>query len=251
MFGFMRLNPQNLKSTPEGVEQEILVSREDIYRRERGSDPILLLRKGFELTADELPRFLKNGAQMHQFGYKHSNVPLKPSYSRPGRPEAMRKPAQWDANQPTGPANLPTGFQQKRVLIVEPNQKDLKRLIDCLFICGLRLDRIHPVRVAANTPWAVEKYRPQILVADLRMMGQLDGLTILQAFTEFSFVERLILTIPAGYTLSTDENQVVQTLKARKNIKILSKPVNRFVLQRILQEVRPEASNNAMMGQIL
>ena len=234
MFGFVRLNPQNLKSTPVGAAQEILVTREDIYRQDRGSEPILLLRKGFELTPEELPRFLKSGAQTHQFHYKHSGKLLSPGYQKPPRPGRERQSLSRGVSNPMEAPTPLRGIQQKRVLIVEPDQKNLKRLIDCLFICGLKLDRIHPVRVVSSAPWAMEKYRPQILVAGYELSDSIDGLTLLQAFADLSFVETLILTVPAGFLLSEEENEVIESLGQRKKIKILSKPVNRFTLQRIL-----------------
>ncbi len=231
MFGFVRLNPQNLKSTPVGIEQEILVTREDIYRQMQGMEPILLLRKGFELTPEELPRFLKSGAQMHQFNYKNSQQPLRPQYQKPARPEKARNGLQRGTSNP-----IELGQHLKRALIIEPEQKSMKRLIDCLFICGLRLDRIHPVRVISNTPWAVEKYRPDVLMADYELPGSIDGLTLLMAFAELSYVDTLILTVPSDFILSEEENQRLAAMDPQKKIKILTKPVNRFALHRILTE---------------
>lgn len=244
MFGFVRLNPQNLKSTPAGMAQEILVSREDIYRNDLGGEPILLLRKGFELTPEELPRFLKSGAKTHQFRYKHSDEPLRATYQKPLPPE-VRKGFSPSASNPIERELPARGLKQKRALIVEPEQKSLKRLIDCLFICGLKLDRIHPVRVVSNTPWAVEKYRPQILVADYSLPGSIDGLTLLQAFAELSYVETLILAIAPNTILSPEENEIIAAIRQQKQFKILSKPVSRFALQRILTEKKNDLANPA------
>lgn len=238
MFGFVRLNPQNLKSTPAGVQQEILVTSEDIYRHDRGVDPILLLRKGFELTSDELPRFLKSGARTHQFHYKHTGKAVTTGYQKPPAPRRDNRPGfSRGMGNPIKPETAPIQeIQSKRALIVEPEQKSMKRLVDCLFICGLKLDRIHPVRVVSNAPWAVDKYRPQILIADYGLSGEIDGLTLLQAFAGLSFVETLILTVPTGYLLSAEENEAIESLSRHKKIRILSKPVSRFTMQRILSE---------------
>lgn len=249
MFGFVRLNPQNIKSTPDGVEQEILVSREDIYRNDLAGEPILLLRKGFELTPEELPRFLKSGAQLHQFRHKHSEEPLRSVYQKPQRSEAS-KPLSRGASNPLErelpPRELPArGLKQKRALIVEPEQKSLKRLIDCLFICGLKLDRIHPVRVVSSAPWAVDKYRPHILVADYSLPGSIDGLTLLQAFSELSYVETLILVVSPTIVLSPEENASIEAIGQQKTVKILSKPVNRFEMQRILADRKTDWSHPA------
>jgi hypothetical protein len=236
MFGFVRLNPQNLKSTPAGLQQEILVTSEDIYRQDHGLEPILLLRKGFELTPDELPKFLKSGARAHQFYYKHTGKTLNPDYQKLRAQKQDRPPLARGMSNPMahGAVRAIPGIQQKRALIVEPDQKNLKRLIDCLFICGLKLDRIHPVRVVSSVPWAMEKYRPQILIANYELSSSIDGLTLLQAFAQFSCVETLILTLPIGHLLSLEENAAIEALSHQISIKILSKPVSRFALKHIL-----------------
>jgi CheY-like chemotaxis protein len=237
MFGFVRLNPQNLKSTPAGLQQEILVSSEDIYRQDRGLEPILLLRKGFELTPDDLPKFLKSGAREHQFYYKHSGKALNPGYQKRCAPKQDRPALSRGMSNPMAHSTLSNlkDIQQKRALIVEPNQKNLKRLIDCLFICGFKLDRIHPVRLVSSVPWAVEKYRPQILIANYDLSNSsMNGLTLLRAFAQLSYVETLILTLPIGHLLSLEENAEIEALSHQVNIKILSKPVSRFALKHIL-----------------
>lgn len=221
------------------MQQEILVTSEDIYRKNRGMEPILLLRKGFELTPDELPKFLNSGAQIHQFYYKHTGQILNPGYQKPRAKKQDRPPLARGMSNPLTQKSSSVALQrlqQKRVLIVEPDQKNLKRLIDCLFICGIQLDRIHPVRVVSSVPWAMEKYRPQILVANYELSSSIDGLTLLQAFADLSYVETLILTVPNGHLLSLEENAAIEALSHRIKIKILSKPVSRFALKRILNE---------------
>lgn len=251
MFGFVRLNPQNLKSTPAGLQQEILVTSEDIYRQDRGMEPILLLRKGFELTPDELPKFLKSGARTHQFYYKHTGKTLNPNYQKPRTQKQDRPPLARGMSNPLAHSTVSTlkSIQQKRALIVEPDQKNLKRLIDCLFICGLRLDRIHPVRVVSSVPWAMEKYRPQILIANYELSSSIDGLTLLQAFAQLSWVETLILTLPIGHLLSLEENAAIEALSHQIKIKILSKPVSRFALKHILNnpaDMMDDRDSNAL-----
>jgi hypothetical protein len=99
--------------------------------------------------------------------------------------------------------------------------------------------------LVSNTPWAVEKYRPQILVADYSLPGSIDGLTLLQAFSELSYVETLILAVPPNTILSAEENEIIAALSQQKQFKILSKPVNRFALQRILTDRKNDLSHPA------
>ena len=233
MFGFIRLKQEEFrKAASEGIS-DVVISREDIYRQMPGADPILLLRKGFELSMDDLPRFLKNGAKMHQFSYKHSAEPLRKVASRPERPTQDRPLSRNGMGNPILERRY-SPLVGKRALILEPDQKNLKRLIDCLFICGLKLDRIHPVRMTSNITWALEKYRPSILVIDYHLPGSIDGLSMLQAFSELSYLETLILTINPDQILSEEENDMITALCREKQIKLLTKPVSRFALHRLL-----------------
>ncbi len=235
MFGFIRLNPHHLQSTPTGTRQDILVSSEDIYRFDMGMEPLLLLRKGFELTPEELPRFLKSGAQRYQFHYKYSGQSLAKA---PLPNQGMRKfPGMGNSIlDPINKLKKSTQVPYKQALIIEPDQKHLKRLVDCLFVCGIPLDQIHPVRVVSSVPWAVEKYRPQILVANYDLSNTIDGLSLLQIFAGLSFVETLILIMPPHIDLSDEEEEALQRINQNKRIKLLTRPVNRFDLQPLLNE---------------
>lgn len=112
----------------------------------------------------------------------------------------------------------------------------MKRLIDCLFICGLQLDRIHPVRVSEHLSWALEKYRPQLLVVDYHLQGGQNGLETLTALHKLPGVEKIILTLAPHPILSEAENRLIEEFCREKDIKILSKPVSRYSLNRILQD---------------
>lgn len=235
MFGFMRpqANPQT--NTPATGQQDILVSSEDIYRFDLGPEPILLLRKGFELSVSDLPRFLKNGAKRHQFHYKQNGqrlAKLPPQKLLPGG--GMANALQESARREAKIVRIP----YKKALIVEPDPKHLKRLMDCLFVCGIPLDQIHPVRMASNAPWAVDKYRPQILVANYDLANPIDGLSLLQAFSALSFVESLILVLPSEVTLSTAEWSTVRRIQQQKPLQVLTRPVNRFDLRPLIPESR-------------
>lgn len=243
MFGFIRLNPNHLQSNPAAARQDILVSSEDIYRFDRGLEPILLLRKGFELTPEELPRFLKSGAQPHQFHYKHTGHSLAKA---PVNTQDIRRQHGMGNSilNPFKRLQKSTQIPYKQALIIEPDHKHMKRLVDCLFVCGIPLDQIHPVRVISSVPWAVEKYRPQILVANYELSNPIDGLSLLQIFAGLSFVETLILITPPHIDLSDEEQVALQRINQNKRIKLLTRPVNRFDLQLLLNEAnhRPKRS---------
>jgi CheY-like chemotaxis protein len=137
------------------------------------------------------------------------------------------------------PANLVRAIRiRKRVLILDPDQKSLKRLIDCLFICGFQLDNLHPVRMAASLDWALQKYMPHVLVVDYRLSeGQQTGIQILQGLQSvLPFLEQIILITPPLQMLSEWEARRVKSFCQVWNVKALPKPVNRFTLKQILDQ---------------
>jgi hypothetical protein len=221
-----------------------LVSKEDIYRENKGMTPILLLRKGLEVSPDELPRLIRNGARAHQFLFKpaesHEVATLPSPASLPHQLKSHRRHDLIEELRPTPPlAYQPLAadpLQKKRVLILEPDQKSLKRLIDCLFICGTSLDRIHTVRIQDHLAWALDKYQPQILIVDYALPNQKTGLELLANFTALPGIEKIIFTLAPDAPLTAAEIETLETFCPEKNIRILKKPVSRFTVSRILAE---------------
>jgi hypothetical protein len=240
MFGFIRQRNRELeKSAPAAQSAAILVSKEDIYRENRGMEPILLLRKGYEVSQEELPRFIRNGARPNQFHVKQG-LPLEPHQSIPipsSRPQAQPSPARKGTSSSIGVPGLPLKTKNRhKVLILDADQKSMKRLIDCLFICGTSLDRIHPVRLAEHLPWAIDKHQPQILIVDYHLSGPYTGLEVLVALQQPVGIQQVILTISPRPTLTEDEHRLIQHFCRENNIKILRKPVDRHTLNRLLNE---------------
>lgn len=244
MFGFIRQRNRNLKqATPAAHSAAILVSKEDIYRENRGMEPILLLRKGYEVSKEELPRFLRNGARPNQFQWKYGlNQELPSANPIPLPPQPQNNRNYRGTTSPIGTPGSPLGHptptvkHRRKTLVLDSDQKSMKRLIDCLFVCGMPLDRIHPVRLAEHLPWAIDKYNPQILVVDYHLSGTYTGLEVLVALPHLSGLNQVILTISPRPVLSKDEEQLIQHFCQENNIKLLRKPVDRHTLNRLLQE---------------
>jgi hypothetical protein len=241
MLGF---NQPKKTAVPAAQAGGILVTREDIYRENKGMEPILLLRKGYEVTPEELPRFIRNGAKPHQFQFKHTEEPLR-AYQLLPKPPIQSTPApvllrrtQPASDPPDTLSIRPQTGNRKKVLILEPDPKSMKRLIDCLFICGVPLDRIHPVRLAEHLNWVAEKYRPNVLVVDYALPGSAQtGLDVLTAVQHLPWLERCILTVnPNQMPPKNDNWQALEAICQERNIRLLVKPVNRRTLNRLLTE---------------
>lgn len=246
MFGFFY--PHNHEVNPAAIPAAAalppgtLVSKEDIYRENKGMAPILLLRKGYEVSMEELPRFIRNGARPHQFLFKpaegHEVASIKAPDTLPQQVKAVRRHGvmdEFNVSPPYRPLERDPR-DKKRVLILEPDQKGLKRLIDCLFICGTPLDKIHTVRMPEQLAWALDKYHPQILIVDYALPNQQTGLELLTGFASLQGIEKIIFTVAPDEPMSDAEIKTLETFSSEKNIKILKKPVSRFTVNRILAE---------------
>lgn len=245
MFGFTRLFQQDTQSmNPADRSAGVLISKEDIYRENRGLEPILLLRKGYEITTEELPRLIRNGARPHQFQFK--TQPELLDYSESLQPRNAHEPQERPLKKSVSLrplASMDVGQHKKTVMILDPDQKSIKRLVDCLFICGLSLNRIHPVRMSDHLSWTLKKYKPQILFIDYNLSGQQTGLDILESLPEILMgqtgLETVIMTLSQNSNLTEAEKRLIAMFCETKNIAVLEKPISRFALKRIFSSTSP------------
>ncbi len=251
MFGFRsfgRLAHQEAESSPAAAKRQtkeqniVLVSKEDIYRYSHDSDPVLLLKKGCEVTSDALPNLIRHGAHPTQFNFQLESELREEQEERETLPSFQRHrhhaidPA---SNPIYNPPQTPkSARQQKRILVVEPDQKSLKRLIDCLFTCGFGLNNIQPLRVPDHLHWAIQKHQPEILFMDYTLHGGLKRLTLLQELAQNSTIEQIILTLPPQFVLKPREEDSLRKHCGEKHIRILPKPVSRFTLGNLLVDAQ-------------
>jgi hypothetical protein len=254
MFGFQRLVRKAAEASLPAASNNtvmVLVSKEDIYRDNRGQTPILLLRKGQEVVPEDLTKLVQNGARPEQFRFQYKQNPsqnamtfrasdLAQAFEQSrAASEGMSNPITTRENvQTVAPANPQR--HSKKVLILEPDQKSIKRLIDCLFVCGFNLQRIQPVRIPAHLNWTLERHCPQVLIVDYALGGQQNGLTLLlQTLPSLKGVEEVILTLDPQSPLPMAEEVGLRKACDENGIKILYKPISRFGLHQLLSEGAP------------
>lgn len=241
MFGFVNAHNRDTNGTgskpaaaawPPGT----LVSMEDIYRENKGMAPILLLRKGYEVSPEELPRFIRNGARPHQFLFKPADdlewKPIPHQFKEVRRQELLAEfgSGSFDSTRPAPPR------QKQRILILEHDAKSLKRLIDCLFICGVPLDRIHTVRLSEQLDWAIAKYRPHVLMVGYHLPNGQSGLELLAGFHSLYNVSRIIFTLEPNTVLNEREKNALESTGNSPSVQLLEKPASRFTVNRLLAE---------------
>jgi hypothetical protein len=265
MFGFQRLGkPLDQTSHPAaGSTTMILVSKEDIYRNNRGQAPILLLRKGQEVAMENLPKLMQNGVRPEQFSFQYRQP--EPVKQAPGirTGDSIRERSTDHSGSDIPVADLlkkreafkaavsnpimaslrtaiPAERAHKKVLILEPEQKCLKRLIDCLFVCGFNLEKIQPVRIPDHLSWSIERHHPNILMINYQLSGEKNGVALLKSLQRTPGVEHIILTIDPYPTLPMAEEVALRKFCDEKAVKILYKPVSRFALNQLLNHRSPE-----------
>ncbi len=264
MFGFERIGKraQRFSFPPlgtddmEGLEGLMtLVSKEDIYRDLSGATPTLLLRKGQVVQSADLSKLIQNGARPDQFRLQsqrddegapqtYRSVELAPVFvetaaqtgmSNPIVPKEIALPAAPPPSRPTMGSHVSRAH--RRVMILEPAQKAMKRLTDCLFACGFKLDNIHPVRIPAQLEWSLKRHQPDLLVLDYHLDGNAQGLILLTQMNLSRLDCEIVVTVDAETLNPAEIITLEKYLKAaspQKAIKILYKPINRFAMDQLL-----------------
>ncbi|MEM0950851.1 MAG: hypothetical protein AAGI66_01755 [Cyanobacteria bacterium P01_H01_bin.74] len=231
----------------------VLISKEDIYRDNRGTEPTLLLKKGYEVSQNDLPRFIRSGAKPHQFsiktGFRHlanklgalNTAPILP----PKKPEnyglRVNRNRQLPGNKAVDGNYASFDTQTKihgkhNVLVMNTDDKLLKRTIDCLFKAGIRLNDIHPVRQSKHFVWAVKKYRPQTIVVNYNLPGSsVNGLNLLMMLHDVDPQrESRVLLLPNHQHYSDAEQKMITEVCQENAIELIKGTISRFVFKKLL-----------------
>jgi len=216
-----------------------LICQEDIFHPKSRRKPVLLLSKGQEISTRDLPKLILHGVQPEQFRFKAEEADeaameeLQIAGVLASTLENIQVP---DSLEDTGSNSLawrPVGKRRTQtVVVLESNPKILKRLIDCLFVCGFDLNKIHPVGVAANLGWSLKRYEPDLLIGSAPLLSEALGSDTLKLLPK-----QLIMTLtdtPGTQPLS----QV--TLANGTVAHCLYKPITRFSLRQLLLNLEPE-----------
>lgn len=227
------LYPAACEWTDFAADEVVLVSKEDIYARE-GRQMVLLLKKGREITVEQLPKFIKNGVNPTQFWLRRIE-PIEPAQGRRNtsyETDPMRQ-------APMTPITRTSRAVRKHqsVLILDTDAKSLRRTMDCLFRCGFTLSRIHPVRMPAHLGWALQKYQPDVLVIDYHLEGGHSALGLMQELGELpNPPEHVFLTLSLPEAASGEEQRMIQEAAARFDIRVLLKPLSRYTVHSVLEQ---------------
>ena len=241
------------KNRPKGLQFSV---DEDLYClpdvRAHGTndaEPVLLLKKGASMALSDLPKLLRNGVNIRQVSLQVHNPETGESKPLPKDipPQALADLArfqQFDMSPPgesqsvpAAPSSLqkPESARFRRVMVVESDQKQLKRIMDCLFLCGFHPGQIHPVRMTRSLDWAVAKHQPDVLLVNYHLSPNATGMAMLAAIRkQLPPHAQIVVTLPIPSGRNPDENKLIQTLCADWNIQIVYRPMNRFALKKVM-----------------
>lgn len=210
-FGFKRTAPQ-----PVVRPGDTLISKADLYGP---NENVLLLKEGREIPAELLPTLVKLGVDPKQL------APARPNTPEPTERQTLSAPEDFS---PSRGSRLLRASQ--RVMIAESNHRHIERLTNCLVVCGFNLSRIHPVRTENALNWALNKYRPDVLVFDYAM-----GYEWLSdvAKNPPEGLSRIIMTLTLEDGMAQTEKDIARACDAA-GIGLLPKPANRFALNKLL-----------------
>jgi hypothetical protein len=224
---------------PPGVQ---LTSKHDIYNHDHS---VLLIRAGQTVNAELLPKLLNFGVSPRDFSYVGTPanqaqasatpiaLPLPAARMPVTRPETHRELSPEVAAFAAG-LQPPLTSPQRKILILDPDDRGIGRLTDCLVACGIPLHDIHPVRMVEHLTWAVRKYQPEMLFIDFNLGKGRHGFEVIRYIADSGLDPAVVLTLqlmPEKVALREKILAAAETLHAS----VLFKPINRYDLYRILQ----------------
>jgi hypothetical protein len=213
-----------------GVPQ--LVSREDIYARQ-GDRTVLLLKKGTTVGVDMLGKLVNCGADPAKFSLVQCGEIDQGSAITAIR-SGHTNPIGHNNNVDQAVRSIRAG---KRVVVVNPDHRQLNRLLGSLVHCGFSLGRLQPVRQLSHLGWSLKKYRPDILIVDDETAPGSNPLeSLMELEKELSGLEQIIALVSPESVVLSDPALQADFLEAadRLQVDVLLKPANRFNLNELL-----------------
>lgn len=223
---------QVLMADPVAAEKKVepsltLVSKEDIYYR-KGNHPVLLMKAGQEVQVELIPKLLKFGIQPEQF-LMAPKSDLDSALLTAALPEARRMmtpPSAYSGSSVV--RNSP--WARKTFAVYEPDDRCMKRVLDCLTLYGIPNGNVHPVVRQDHLMRTLEKNQPEVLLYDFVLDPDSPAITkTIQALRRYDSLQCLILMMHVPSQKDSLRQEVMELVKAN-HASVLFKPINRFQL---------------------
>jgi len=249
----------NSTPLPNNIE---LVAKEDIFSRS-DEHSVLLVKAGTSVDAEMLEKLIRYGVQPHQFYLKrhrssintdtsikteetvthysglgenspNTNPMTSPMTDTLHRPGIISEAGMTDLTQAIPKEPNTQGVHRNNIVIIDPNEVSLKRLVQQLGSAGTTYSDLHPVNRMETVTWALEKYQPSILMVDEKafpLTGVVAKLNSMQA--KYHFEQMVLLITPAT---QLDKNYAWLADRCEgSGITLIQKPLGHFQLTALLE----------------
>jgi hypothetical protein len=206
-----------------------LVCTEDIYVP--GQD-VLLLKAGQVVQAGQIATLLKYGISPKQFRFE-GDIPEGLAL-----PPHVLKSAHLDDPATIDKALDTRAFLRnchKTIMVVDHDDRSLRRTIDNLLSCGVPLHKIHPIRVEAHLNWALEKYQPDLLMLDFAINGSwVYKHDLVQRVGSLHKAVNQVVLMVRDQSRSEGAREALNYLTQDMGIRVIYKPLHRAQLKPLL-----------------
>ena len=234
----------------------VLEAKEDIYAA--GRNGALLLRAGTRVEPLQLAKLLRFGVQPTQFIIKEESAsgseqltsnalweldvikegtatqqsPDKPPIVK-AVPAKNPEPGMSIPFHHGGPS--PLRHCPHHIVVYEPDERQLKRLMSILNGLGIPMSRIHPVRVFEQMASAVQAFKPGIIFVDTPLEPVSGYWQSLGLWQDLPCVKQIITMLPGSCLHNVDSSKSIMQRLEKYDTTVCCKPLNRFQILTLLK----------------
>lgn len=233
---------------PEDME---LLAREDIYAMPASGSPpgttgLLLLPAGVTVKPQMLPKLIRHGAKPTQFiiqsretGETQSvETPLPTTPVGATLPEALQGTFQRPAS-----SGMSAGAHAMDMVLIDPNDKHMRKLIDTLTMAGVRMPHLHCSHDPAQLIEWVKRVRPSVLIVDETAHPLTSMVAKLNSLRRTFGIEHVILTVAPQATSGdvVDRDRILEQAR-QAGIEVVTKPLNTFSVSKAVRLYKAKLS---------
>lgn len=228
---------------PDDME---LLAREDIYAApssngESSSNGLLLLPAGVTVKPHMLPKLIRHGAKPAQFIIQNRETGETQNVDMPSLapPVGVTLP---EALQGTGPRTT-AGAHSMEMVLIDPSDKHLRKLIDTLTMAGVRMPHLHCSHDPAQLIEWVKRVRPSVLIVDEAAHPLTSMVAKLNSLRRTFGIEHVILTVAPQATAGdvVDRERILDQAR-QAGIEVVTKPLNTFSVSKAVRLYKAKLS---------
>jgi two-component system, response regulator PdtaR len=116
----------------------------------------------------------------------------------------------------------------KKILVVEDDQ--ILAIVQCKYLQKMGFQVVAAVSNGLDAIKAVKNYSPDIIIMDLRIEGDLDGVDTMKEIQKFS-------SVPVIYSTGNSERSILERAKETNMKGFLIKPINYSEMEELINKL--------------